>query len=68
MLKIASLSKPEIDEIKKKIYLTKLQEQILDMKMDGELTEYGMAMQLDVSESTIQYQWKKIREKILRVI
>lgn len=68
MLKLNNFSKPEIAEIKSKIYLTKIQEQILDMKMDGELTEYGMAMKLGVSESTIQYQWKKVIEKILRVI
>lgn len=68
MLKLNNFSKPEITEIKSKIYLTKIQEQILDMKMDGELTEYGMAMKLGVSESTIQYQWKKVIEKILRVI
>lgn len=68
MLKLNNFSKPEITEIKSKIYLTKIQEQILDMKMDGELTEYGMAIKLGVSESTIQYQWKKVIEKILRVI
>lgn len=68
MLKLKNFSKPEIDEIKSKIYLTKIQEQILDMKMEGDLTEYGMAIKLNVSESTIQYQWKKIIEKILRVI
>lgn len=61
-------SKPEIEDIKSKIYLSDIQKQILDMKMDGNLTEYGMAVALNVSESTIQYQWKKIREKILKVI
>ena len=68
MLKITNFSKPEIAEIKSNIYLTKIQEQILDMKMEGDLTEYGMAIKLNVSESTIQYQWNTVIEKILRVI
>jgi len=61
-------SRPEIKEIKSKIYLTELQQSILDMKLEGNLTEYGMAMKLGVSESTIQYQWRKIKKKILKVI
>ncbi len=61
-------TKQEIEEIKTKIYLTELQEKILDMKLKGDLTEIGMAMQLGVSESTITYQWKKVKKKILKVI
>ena len=61
-------NKQEIEYIKSKIYLTKLQEEILDIKMKGDLTEDGMALQLKVSKSTIQYQWRKIKKKILKVI
>ena len=61
-------TKQEIEEIKSKIYLTELQEQILDMKLKGDLTEYGIALKLDISESTVQYQWRKIKKKILKVI
>ena len=61
-------TKDEIKQIKEKIYLTELQEKILDMKLKGDLTEIGMAMQLGVSESTITYQWKKVKNKILKVI
>lgn len=61
-------TRQEIEEIKSKIYLTELQEKILDMKLKGDLTEVGMALQLNVSVSTIQYQWKKIKKKILKVI
>ena len=61
-------TKDEIDEIKSKIYLTDLQKQILDLKLEGNLTEYGMAIKLRVSESTIQYQWRKVKKKILKVI
>ena len=38
------------------------------MKLQGNLTEIGMAMELGVSESTITYQWKKVKKKILKVI
>lgn len=61
-------TRQEIQEIKSKIYLTELQEQILDMKLKGDLTEVGMSLKLGVSESTITYQWKKVKKKILKVI
>lgn len=61
-------TKQEIEQIKSKIYLTEIQEKILDMKLKGNLTEYGMALELGVSESTITYQWKKVKKKILKVI
>ena len=61
-------TKEEIRQIKEKIYLTTLQEKILDLKMQGNLTEVGMAMELGVSESTITYQWRKVKKKILKVI
>jgi DNA-binding CsgD family transcriptional regulator len=63
-----NFTKDEIKTIKQKIYLTELQEKILDLKLKGDLTEVGMAMELGVSESTIYYQWKKVRNKILKVI
>ena len=46
--------------------MTDIQEKIFDMKLEGNLTEIGMAIQLGVSESTITYQWKKVRQKILK--
>ena len=61
-------TRQQVKEIKDKVYLTELQEKIFDMKMEGNLTEVGMAMELGVSESTITYQWKKAVDKILKVI
>lgn len=61
-------TKQEIAEIKSKIYLTEIQDKILDYKLKGDLTEEGMALELKVSVSTIQYQWRKIKKKILKVI
>ena len=62
------LTKEEVKNIKEKIYLTDIQEKIFDMKLKGNLTEAGMAMELGVSESTITYQWRKVKKKILKVI
>lgn len=61
-------TKQEVEIIKSKIYLTDIQEKILDMKLKGDYTEYGMALKLGVSESTITYQWKKVKKKISKVI
>ena len=68
IVNVFELTKQEVKEIKDKIYLTDIQEKILDMKLQGNLTEVGMAMELGVSESTITYQWKKVKKKILKVI
>lgn len=61
-------TKDEIKNIKDKIYLTELQEKILDYKLKGDLTDSGIALKLNVSESTVYYQWKKVKKKILKVI
>lgn len=67
-MQIMELTKEEVKNIKDKIYLTDIQEKIFDMKVQGNLTEVGMAIELGVSESTITYQWKKVKKKILKVI
>lgn len=67
-MKMVDFTRKEIEDIKSKIYLSDLQNQILDMKLSGNLTEAGIAMELNVSVSTVQYQWKKIKRKILKVI
>ena len=61
-------TKEQVKEIKSKIYLTELQEKIFDLKMEGNLTEYGIALEVNKSESTVTYQWKKVKNKILKVI
>ena len=61
-------SKPEMESIISKIYLTDLQKEILDEKLKGNLTMDGIAYKLNVSKSTVSYQWKQILEKIYDVI
>lgn len=61
-------TREQVKEIKSKIYLTDVQEQIFDLKMEGNLTEAGIALEIHKSESTVSYQWKKVKNKILKVI
>ena len=61
-------TREQVKEIKSKIYLTELQEQIFDLKMEGNLTEDGIALKICKSKSTVQYQWRKVKKKILKVI
>lgn len=61
-------TKQEVENIKSKIYLSELQEQIFDLKMEGNLTEDGIALEIHKSKSTVQYQWKKVKNRILKVI
>lgn len=66
MLKL-EFTRQEVDEIKSKIYLSEIQERIFEYR----LKEYSitkMAMLENVSESTINRELKKVRNKILRVI
>ena len=63
-----NFSKPEMEDIKSKIYLNDLQKQILEEKLNGNLTVEGIALKLHVSKSTISYQWKQVIEKIYHVI
>lgn len=60
-------TRSEVDEIKNKIYLSEIQERIFEYR----LKEYSitkMAMLENVSESTINRELKKVRNKILKVI
>lgn len=60
-------TKQEVEIIKSKIYLSELQERILDYR----LKEYSitkMAMLENVSESTISRELNKVKRKIMRII
>lgn len=60
-------TKQEIEDIKSKIYLSDLQERILEYK----LKEYSitkMSILENCSESTINREIKKIKRKIMKVL
>lgn len=66
MMKL-DFTKQEISDIKSKIYLSELQERILEYR----LKEYSitkMSMLENLSESTINREIKKIKKKIMKVI
>ena len=60
-------SKQEIDNIKSKVYLSELQERILEYR----LREYSitkMAMLENCSESTVNREIKKLKKKIMKTL
>lgn len=60
-------SKQEIADIKSKIYLSEDEEKILDMRLlNYSITK--MAIEMNMSERTINRNIKKIKDKIRRVI
>ena len=66
MLKL-DFSKQEVEDIKSKIYLTELQERILEYRL-REFSITKMSMLEHVSESTINREIKKIKKKIMKII
>lgn len=62
-----NFSKNEIADIKSKIYLSELQERILEYRLK-EMSITKMAMLENCSESTINREIKKIKNKIKKVI
>lgn len=66
MLKL-DFSKREVEDIKSKIYLTELQERILEYRL-REFSITKMSMLEHVSESTINREIKKIKKKIMKII
>lgn len=62
-----NFSKNEIADIKSKIYLSEDEEKILDMRLlNYSITK--MAIEMNMSERTINRNIKKIKDKIRRVI
>ena len=60
-------TQPEIQEMKKKLYLSEMQERVLEYR----LKEYSitkMAMLEHVSESTISRELRKLKRKVMRII
>lgn len=62
-----AFTKQEIADIKLKIYLSEDEEKILDMRLlNYSITK--MAIEMNMSERTINRNIKKIKDKIRRVI
>lgn len=62
-----NFTKQEVESIKSKIYLSELQERILEYKLkDYSIVE--ISMKENISTSTVSRQISKIKKKIIRVI
>lgn len=66
MLKL-EFTKQEAEYIKSKIYLSAIQERILEYRLK-EMPIYQMAQIENCSESTINRELKKVKKKIMKVI
>lgn len=62
-----NFTKDEIADIKSKIYLSEIQERILEYRLK-EMSITKMAMLENCSESTINREIKKIKNKIKKII
>lgn len=68
MTKISfAFTREEVEELKKKIYLSDIQERILDYKLK-ELSRVQMADRERVSVPTIDREIKKLVDKIIKVL
>ena len=62
-----SFTRPEIADIKSKVYFSREEEKILDMWL-LEMTISEMSIELNMSESSISRKKKKIIDKITKVL
>ena len=62
-----AFTKDEVEELKKKIYLSDIQERILEYKLK-ELSRIQMADREKVSVPTIDREIKKLVDKIIKVL
>ena len=62
-----SMTREEVEELKSKIFLSKIQERILEYRLrDYSLTK--MAILEHCSESTISKELNKLKKKIMKVL
>lgn len=60
-------TKQEYEDILSKVFLNKEEQTILEMKLLDEY-EVKIALELGMSVRTLQRKWKKIKDKVKRVI
>ena len=65
-MKISDYTKPELDRFRKECNFTEIERQCFDLKAKG-LTNYQLAMELNVCDSTVSSTMKSIRAKITAV-
>jgi len=65
-MKICDFTKPELDKFRKECNFTEIERQCFDLKAKG-LTNYQLAMELNICDSTVSSTMKSIRAKITAV-
>ena len=65
-MKICDFTKPELDRFRKECNFTEIERQCFDLKAKG-LTNYQLAMQLNICDSSVSSTMKSIRAKITAV-
>lgn len=66
-MKICDFTKPELDRFRKDYNFTDIERQCFDLKAKDK-TNTQLAMELNVSESTISVVMRRVRTKITRVL
>lgn len=66
-MKICDFTKPELDKFRKDCNFTDIERQCFDLKAKDK-TNTQLAMELNVSESTISVVMRRVRTKITRVL
>lgn len=66
-MKICDFTKPELDRFRKECNFTDIERQCFDLKARDK-TNTQLAMELNVSESTISVVMRRVRTKITKVL
>lgn len=66
-MKICDFTKPELDRFRKDCNFTDIERQCFDLKARDK-TNTQLAMELNVSESTISVVMRRVRTKITKVL
>lgn len=66
-MKICDFTKPELDKFRKDCNFTDIERQCFELKAKDK-TNIQLAMELNVSESTISVVMRRVRTKITRVL
>lgn len=66
-MKICDFTKPELDRFRKNCNFTDIEMQCFELKAKDK-TNIQLAMELNVSESTISVVMRRVRTKIIKVL
>lgn len=65
---VFNYTKDEVKYIKDKCYFSKEEEQILDLRLENNLTIEGIAFKMKMSTSSVNRRIRKIKDKIDKIM